>query len=259
MIKSAFRFIAAALVLSAVVSVITYSCTRRSSAPPAAPQSAGIMDTPTRIIYRDREGVTHIQYKNQPEPATREIIRYAKDTLAPALKIASDKITELSRINATLEGQVKAITIQKNAAEGQTAYYKTKFLEVITNSADSSLYYKYHAQINIARYPKRRFLQPVQDWIDISSPDTNFRINGVERYSQEVSRNRKFLLYSYGQVRATLPEFNGWYFRTGIDAQLFPDATFSPYVGAGYMYEIGRDQKPQPFLQSGFRLNLIRF
>ena len=68
------------------------------------------IDTVEVVRYVDKFGKLHGQIEDRVVATLKEAVitenfkTYAIDTLAPALKIAADKITELTRVNATLKG-----------------------------------------------------------------------------------------------------------------------------------------------------------
>ncbi len=113
---------------------------------------------------------------------------YVLDTLSPALKIANNKIDELQRINATLQGKVKATEKILNSAKVQEVYYKDKYFEAITRTdtlGNSDMEYKYNATLDVVTENKRRFLRKDIQTVHITSPDKNFRVNGVEHFKKE--------------------------------------------------------------------------
>lgn len=115
---------------------------------------------------------------------TKNYMTYVSDTLAPALNIAQEKIDELTRAKFTLEGQLKASKIQR---EKDRIYYQNKYLQIVSNTADSTIDYKYDAVVDVVKYSDRKWLFGKENtYIDISSPDKNMKINGVEHFKKRI-------------------------------------------------------------------------
>ncbi|WP_312303920.1 hypothetical protein [Chryseobacterium sp.] len=136
------------------------------------------IDSTTHGTFEEKEGEVinnHI---------TKNYITYVQDTLAPALNIATEKIDELTRAKLVLEGQLKASKIQR---EKDRIYYQNKYLQVVSNTSDSTLDYKYNAIVDIVKYNERKWLLGSEKtYIDISSPDKNMKINGVENFKKRI-------------------------------------------------------------------------
>lgn len=122
---------------------------------------------------------------------TKNYTRYVYDTLAPALKIATQDIQELQQIRAQLEGTLKAKDAEIDRQKNKMVYYQDKYFSAKTKTdtlGNSSLDYKYNAQIDIIteRKKKHLFAKDVQE-ISITSPDKNLKINGVEHFKKDIS------------------------------------------------------------------------
>ncbi|MCQ9638592.1 hypothetical protein MP478_04255 [Chryseobacterium sp. WG14] len=153
---------------------------------------------------------------------TEKYMTYVQDTLAPALNIATEKIDELTRAKFTLEGQLKAV---KDQREKDRIYYENKYMQIVSNTLDSTIKYKYNAIVDVVKYQDRKWLLGKENtYIDISSPDKNMKINGVEHFKKRLDVKPK---------------------RIGIGIQ------------AGYYYVPGSNQF-QPGIGIGISYNLIR-
>ncbi|QIY92251.1 hypothetical protein [Chryseobacterium gallinarum] len=135
-------------------------------------------DSTTHGTFEEKEGEViqnHI---------TKNYITYVQDTLAPALNIATEKINELTRAKLMLEGQLKASKVQR---EKDRVYYENKYLQIVSNTSDSTIDYKYNAIVDIVKYNERKWLLGKENtYIDISSPDKNMKINGVEHFKKRI-------------------------------------------------------------------------
>ncbi|KFF26876.1 DUF6808 domain-containing protein [Chryseobacterium vrystaatense] len=128
--------------------------------------------------FRQKEGEIIKNY------VSKNYVTYVQDTLAPALNIATEKIDELTRAKFVLEGQLKASKIQR---EKDRIYYENKYLQIVSNTADSTVDYKYNAIVDIVKYQDRKWLLGKENtYIDISSPDKNMKINGVEHFKKRI-------------------------------------------------------------------------
>ena len=120
---------------------------------------------------------------------TKNYRTYVYDTLAPALKIATGKISELQQIKATLEGTVNAQKIIIDNQKNRLTYYNGKYFSATTKTdtvGNSDLDYKYQAQLDIVTEDKSKLWGKEKQEVTITSPDKNFRINGVEHFKKEI-------------------------------------------------------------------------
>jgi len=125
---------------------------------------------------------------------TKKYITYVSDTLAPALNIAQDKIDELTRAKFVLEGQLKATKTELDANKKARVFYENKYMQIVSNTADSTIDYKYNAIVDVVKYQDRKWLfGKEKTYIDISSPDKNMKINGVEHFKKNIDvRPKRF-------------------------------------------------------------------
>lgn len=185
-------------------------------------------DTITLTEYVTKDSLVYVNYQaNEGEllanNVTKNYYTYVTDTLAPALKIATEKINELQRVKAKLEGTVKAQKAEINNEKVRTVYYQDKYFSAVTKTdtlGNSDLDYTYNAVIDIATVNKPRFLKKDVQEIYITSPDRNFKVNGVEHYKQSV----------------TIPRKN---FSIGLQVGYgITESGFSPYVGLGGQFNL---------------------
>lgn len=150
---------------------------------------------------------------------------YVTDTLAPALKIVVNKIDEQQRNIATLQGQVKAGETKVTVAKENETYYKDKYFSAITRTdtvGNSTMDYRYDAKLDITTERKSRFLRDDVEIVHITSPDKNFRVNGVEHFKKE-----SFVLPKNWGVGIQV----GYYYIPATN-------TFLPAVRAGISYNL---------------------
>ena len=184
-------------------------------------------------IYKDRDSITHAQQEVKPSSSPEMSISnnyytYVQDSLAPSLKIAKGKIDELTRINAKLEGELKATREELSENKERSLFFENKYLSIITTEDSTRqnprLKYSYNAEINVVQFSKRKNIFSKQrNYIDVSSPDKNFKINGLEHFKKEIILRPKRIGVG----------FQAGY---GINENL----TISPYLGIGLSYNLIR-------------------
>ena len=173
-------------------------------------------------FHANFKGNTGIDPKNY---ITNKYYSYVSDTLAPALKIKMNEVKELTQVRAKLEDKVKAQQVEIDINKNKVYHYKTKYFEATATDADSSLKYAYNAEINLLKYDKKEsLLKGKKTYIDISSPDKNLKINGVENFTKDISS---------------------------------PPTKFGLGVQAGY--GLNSEMKIAPYIGIGVSYNLIRF
>lgn len=219
-------FIITALVLNNVYGWFTPTESDRVSAEVLSPKHDTI-----RLSQYTRDSIFITKYKPNvgelpQNNITKNYYSYVNDTLAPALHIAQSQIAELQQIKAKLEGVIQAqnATIDK-ISKAKTVVYADKYFkaETITDTlGNSTLSYNYNAQIDVVTANKRRFLKNDLQEIYITSPDKNFKINGVEHFKKTVQVPPRRLGFG---VQA------GYYF-------IPKTSTFEPAVGLGVSYNL---------------------
>lgn len=166
------------------------------------------------------DSTTHIKYvpiKSQilQNNISKNTSEYVKDTLVPALKIASEQITEYKRITAKLEGELKIAKIERDNMNNQRVFYKNKYLSIVTQ--DSTLNYSYNATLDIVNYPKKGgFFKGSKEYIDISSPDKNFKVNGAENFIKEIYIKPKRFGIGFNGGYVFVPELGKFYPAFGV-------------------------------------------
>ncbi|ATL41826.1 hypothetical protein CQS02_00170 [Elizabethkingia miricola] len=137
-------------------------------------------DSTTHGKFQEKQGEVIKNY------VTNKYMTYVQDTLAPALNIATSKIDELTRANIILEGKLKITRYELDENKKARMFYENKYIQIVANS-DSTINYKYNAIVDIAKFKQRNwFLGKEHTYIDISSPDPNFKINGVEHFKKRI-------------------------------------------------------------------------
>ncbi|NML70021.1 hypothetical protein HHL23_09430 [Chryseobacterium sp. RP-3-3] len=138
-------------------------------------------DSTTHGNFEQKEGEVVKNY------ITKNYMTYVSDTLAPALNIAQEKIDELTRAKFTLEGQLKATKTELDVNKKARVFYENKYMQIVSNTADSTVEYKYNAIVDVVKYQDRKWLLGKENtYIDISSPDKNMKINGVEHFKKRI-------------------------------------------------------------------------
>ncbi len=220
-------FVIAVLVLNTIEGWFTFSepekiANESKIEKPILPDVTFYTDAIDSSFHANFKATQGIDPKNY---VTNKYYSYVSDTLAPALKIKMNEVRELTQIKAKLEDRLKAQQVQLDANKNKSYYYKTKYFEATANESDSTLRYSYNAELNLTKYDKKESLfSRKKTYIDISSPDKNMKINGVENFIKDISS---------------------------------PPTKFGVGVQAGY--GLGADLKIQPYIGFGVSYNLIRF
>lgn len=137
--------------------------------------------------YVDQSKANHIVIKDNI--LTKEQVaklqqdnKYIQDTLAKALNIAVNKITEFTRVYATLEANNLKGKIDTNT---KVASYSDKYANINYNPIDTTFGFKYNLELVEAEYPKRGGFLNLSKFkvTDLSSPDSRIRINSVDKYT----------------------------------------------------------------------------
>jgi len=169
------------------------------------------IDSTSHGTFQQKEGEVVKNY------ITKNYMTYVQDTLAPALNIAAEKIDELTRAKFTLEGQLKATKTELDANKKARIFYQNKYLQIVSNVADSTLDYKYNAVVDVVKYSERKWLFGKENtYIDISSPDKNMKINGVEHFKKRIDVKPKRLGIGIQTGYYYVPAMNQFYPGFGI-------------------------------------------
>ena len=144
------------------------------------------------IVIKYKPNVGELMQNN----VTKNYNTFVNDTLAPALKIATSKIIELQQVRARLEGQAKADRIEIDKYKNERAYFKEKYLTAMTikdSLGNMKLNYAYDAQLDMVTENKPSLFGKHSQMIHITSPDKNFKINGVEHFKKNIQLpNKRF-------------------------------------------------------------------
>lgn len=175
------------------------------------------IDSTTHGKFEQKEGEIVNNY------VTKKYITYVQDTLAPALNIATNKIDELTRAKFILEGQLRASRVELDANKKAKIFYESKYMQIVSNVADSTVDYKYNAIVDVVKFQDRKWLLGKEDtYVDISSPDKNMKINGVEHFKKRIEVKPKRFGFGIQAGYYYIPVANQFYpgFGVGISYNL---------------------------------------
>ncbi|WP_411898600.1 hypothetical protein [Elizabethkingia bruuniana] len=154
--------------------------------PPPLDKKRNPIDSTTIGTFSEKKGEIINNY------VTKEYMVYVQDTLTPAYNIKTEQIQELTRAKMVLEGQLKATKIELDENKKARIYYENKYIQIVSNEADSTLDYRYNAIVDIVNYNERKWwLGKEKSFIGISSPDKNLKINGVEHFKKQIEIKNK--------------------------------------------------------------------
>ena len=212
--------------------------------------------TDTVTVFRDKYNITHAKITERPiafqkmkDAISKEYYSYTTDTLLPALKIAEREIARLTRVNAKLQGAANRVdTVVMNGG----LVFKNKYMTIQTSDSNAS--YIYNATLDILEYRKKNWLfGKDQYYLDISSPDTSFKIHGLKTYRKPFYPDKDKLKISL-LTSARFSRSIG--INTGLMFKYNPDGIFSPYLGVGREWFI--DGRPSMYLTTGAEFNIYR-
>lgn len=219
-------FIVLALTLNTIEGWFTFSEKEKivdesKMTAPALPDIAYVtnaIDSSFHANFKANQGIDPKNY------VTNKYYSYVSDTLAPALNITMNKLKEVTQVKAKLEGDLKAARVEIDANKNKVYHYKSKYFEATGSDADSSLKYAYNAELNLLKYDKKgSLLGGKKTYIDISSPDKNLKINGVENFTKDIS---------------STPTKIGLGIQVGYGVN--SDLKAAPYIGVGVSYNLIR-------------------
>lgn len=116
------------------------------------------------------------------------------DSLAEALKVATTNFREVTKINYTLDGKIKAMRVETDSLKKKTYYFQQKYLTAKFSESDSSLSYKYAGELGSASYVKKSGflgLGKIKKQVDVFSRDPDMTINGLSQMSIKEDVRRK--------------------------------------------------------------------
>ncbi|SDE20306.1 hypothetical protein [Niabella drilacis] len=142
-----------------------------------------------------------------------------------------------------------------------TTTYTGPHFWAATNSSSQAIRYRYHAVLDIIGYRKRKSLfGRYRNFIDVSSPDPDFHINGLERYKKPVAFPKDRFALTWNSTLVTgLRDQQSNLLSTGLQFHITPDGRLSPYIGAGYLYSLYNAGKMVPYIQGGINMDLLKF
>lgn len=135
------------------------------------------------------------------------------DTLSKAIKIASNRIDQVTQINARLEAE--NLQLKKSATLNQYTY-QDKWLNISYNPDSNLVGLNYNVSLNTARYWKRPWLLGAKEYyLDIFSEDSRVKINSAKRYTYMERKVKKFGL-GFSAGYSFIPFLNQWQPTLGV-------------------------------------------
>jgi len=217
------------------------------------------------IYVQKSDGGQIATVQKQPTVAMTEVlsnnyINYVQDTIVKALNKGLAyklQVQNLTKINAVLKDSLSKKNVLIQNVNKDVIAWKTNFIEIEANFKDSTAKYNYNAQLDVLDYSKKESLfGERKQYIAVTSPDKNFKINSVENYTKEIKQKKDFL-----ELNAKI---QGLYINKqlipygGLDLLFNPDGRLKPILGYGYFYDYNSG-KLLPYWMTGLQINLIRF
>lgn len=197
---------------------------------------------------------------NASEVLSQDYITYVNDTLVKALNKGlayKVQVQNLTKINAQLKDSLSRKDVVINTVNKDVIAWKTKYIQIESNVKDSTVKYAYNAQLDIVDYSKKTSLFGAKkQYIAVSSPDKNLRINNVENFTKDIKTPKDFAELNL--------KLQGLYINKqiipygGAELLFNPDGRLKPIVGYGYFYD-NNLKKLYPYVLGGLQLNLITF
>ena len=218
------------------------------------------------IVFVEKEGggniatVEKTPSNDASEVLSKDYITYVNDTLVKALNKGlayKVQVQNLTKINAQLKDSLSKKDVVINTVNKDVISWKTKYIEIESNVKDSTVKYRYNAQLDIVDYSKKTTLFGARkQYIAVSSPDKNLKINNVENFTKDIKTPKDFVELN---LKAQGLYINKQIIPYGGAELLFnPDGRLKPIVGYGYFYD-HISGKIYPYWMAGLQLNLIRF
>ena len=150
--------------------------------------------TATKIIerYLDGNGSEHLVIEDTKisKAERKELVKSNGfiDTVAAALKIANNKINELTRVNATLVANNLKGKPDSPSNPMSIIRYVDKYANITYNPIDTMFGLKYNINLINANYTRNDGFLGLRSTnvVDLYSEDKRVTINGVERFSLAV-------------------------------------------------------------------------
>jgi hypothetical protein len=116
------------------------------------------------------------------------------DTVAEALKIAKDKLQQITQVATTTQAAQLKAEKKIDSLQRLTYYYHDRYLQLAYRPADSTgngqFDFIYNDSLNVVQYWKRNWLLGAKkSYIDIYSNDARTTINGIKRLVVEQKEN----------------------------------------------------------------------
>ena len=196
---------------------------------------------------------------NSSEVLSQDYITYVNDTLVKAFNRGlayKVQVQNLTKINAQLKDSLSKKDVVINTVNKDVIAWKTKYIQIESNSKDSTVKYAYNAQLDIVDYSKKTTLFGARkQYIAVSTTDKNLKINNVENFTKDIKTPKDFVELN---LKAQGLYINKQIIPYGGAELLFnPDGRFKPIVGYGYFYD-HLSGKVYPYWSMGVQLNLIR-
>ncbi len=171
--------------------------------------------------YVDKDTVEHVVYKevlvaNNAEKtlATNAYI----DTLSDRTGVSVSKFVELTRVKAIVHDTVKVLV--SDSAKFKRYSYENKWLKAVVDTKDSTLKYQYKIELVESKYYTGNWLLGKTYYRDVSIADTNASIYGVQRFTMQSQKTKRFGLgLQVGYTTTNLSDYK-------------------PYIGLGISYNL---------------------
>ncbi len=190
------------------------------------------------------------------ETLSEKTIRYYEDSLKPALNEAlgyKAKVDELTKINMELKGQLTKANIVSDTLNKNVTKWKTKYIEIATNTENGTADYKYNADLYLATIFSKN-----KQYFDVvaSSPDSLMTINGVEKYVKREKFPKEWFEWTIEASGGKDLQNNIYNARLRTDLLFFPQGKFRPFIyGSGGVYDVKNDMLSnylnRSFLEAG--------
>lgn len=211
-----------------------------------------------KVIFDTQNGgqavkTEYIETKSPPEK-----IKVYIDTISKNLNIKENQIIEQNRIIAELKGQLSKKDIVSKTPE--KIIYKTEYILVDINQKDSTVNYSYNAKIDLTKIEERdNIFKPKKIYTIASSPDPNFKINGLDSWKKEVVIRKDIFSASVFTDYSILRTDNVINIATGgLILKLNPDSRITPYIKGGYLFNLNNSSLYQ-FFSIGAEYQILKF
>ncbi|SHJ20051.1 hypothetical protein SAMN05443429_11218 [Cruoricaptor ignavus] len=129
----------------------------------------------TTTVIREKE-ITKVVHSDS--------LKKKLDNLIPDVQRRTQKIQELTEIKAKLEGELLAKDAEISELKSNIQTWKGKYMQIAYNKDSNSVKYSYNADIKIVATKKDKHGNATE--ISVTSPDPNFKVDGIETFRQEI-------------------------------------------------------------------------